>query len=80
MLPPTIPLEMAVPNPADPTLARVELVGAPVEVNLTELLDVYPMYQPSTLQPGTEVGLQEERGWGTQDRKVQEQEWVEEEV
>jgi hypothetical protein len=55
MLPPTIPLEMAVPNPADPTLARVELVGAPVEVNLTELLDVYPMYQPSTLQPGTEV-------------------------
>ena len=40
MLPPTIPLEMAVPNPAALTLARVELVGAPVEVNLTELQDV----------------------------------------
>ena len=65
MLPPTIPLEMAVPNPA-------ALVGAPVEVNLTELLDVYPMYQPSTLQPGTEVCLQDERGGVTVVRQVQE--------
>ena len=72
MLPPTIPLEMAVPNPAALTLARVELVGAPVEVNLTELLDMYPMYQPSTLQPGTEVCLQDERGGVTVVRQVQE--------